>query len=171
MQQALTKNPPSENLGTETTPEQSAYTVQVELIQHLDMQILSSQRFHIAMLSSTAPVMAYFALEQASWYILVSLGLLAMALAAHWASVSIKLTLQKLCWTRELRMLEEVLFPAENGPFTRQKIFFNQLVDQNVSWFDQLFMREIGTTRFRPIPALTLLTALLSTMVIIFTAL
>jgi hypothetical protein len=115
--------------------------------------------------------MAYFVLKQASWYILVSLGLLAMALAAHWASVSTKLTLQKLCWTRELRALEEVLFGAGHGPFTRQKIFFNQLVDQNVSWFDQLFMREIGTKRFRPLPALTLLTALLGTMVIIFTAL
>ena len=169
MQQTL-PNSPSEHLRTETTPEQSAYTVLVGLIQHLDIQILSSQRFHIALLSSIAPVMAYFALEQASWYIFVSLSLLAMALAAHWASASTKLTLQKLCWTRELRELEEMLFPAGHGPFTRQEIFFNQLVDQDVSQFDQLFMREIGTRRFRPIPALTLLTALLSTVAIIFTS-
>jgi hypothetical protein len=114
--------------------------------------------------------MAYFALQQASWYIFVSLSLLAMALAAHWASLSTKLTLQKLCWTGELRALEEVLFPTGHGPFARQKIFFDQLVDQDVGWFDQLCMREIGAKRFRPIPALTLLIALLGTMVIIFTA-
>jgi hypothetical protein len=46
MQQALPNSTPNERLGTETTREQSTYTALVGLIQHLDVQILSSQRFH-----------------------------------------------------------------------------------------------------------------------------
>ena len=170
MQKTLPDPTPNERLRTETAPEQSAYTVLVGLVQHLDIQILSSQLFHIAVLSSIAPLVAYFALKQAAWYILVALCLLALALAIHWAWASTKLALQKLCWVGELLVLEEVLFPAGHGPFTRQKIFFDQLADQDVSWIDQLFMREIGTKHFRLIPALMLLIALLGAMVIIFTA-
>ena len=125
---------------SETENQQSAYTVLVGLVQDLDTHILAAQRFHVALLSGTAPALAYFSFIRADWQIIVSLTMLGFILALHWASMATRLTLQKLCWTRALRALESQLFPAGQGPFTLQKVFFEELAAQNIGWFERLLM-------------------------------
>lgn len=140
MPQKIRHIEPKEIPMSETESQQSAYTVLVGLVQDLDTHIHSAQRFHVALLSGVAPALAYFSFARADWQIIVSIMMLGFILALHWASLATRLTLQKLCWTRALRDLESQLFPAGQGAFTLQKVFFEELAAQNIGWFERLLM-------------------------------
>lgn len=133
----------------EGTDKQTEYMVLIELVQNLDAQIMTSQRFHIAALCCIPPTMAYFVLQHIDWQVLMSLTVVGIALTGHWAALTTKLTLQKLCWTRELRDLEPEIFAAGRGPFSRQQVFFEELSAQNIGWVDRFLM---STSRQKKIP-------------------
>ena len=159
IRQIETNEAPTEAIGR-----QAAYPELIQLVRHLDTQILTCQLFHMIALIGLIPLGAFAVLEQAEWRGFLSLGLLAVALVANWTVLSTKLTLQKLCWTRELRELETELFPAGDGPFTRQKVFFDNLTSEDVGWFDRVLVQDIGTRRFQLVVPLALLAALLTTV-------
>ena len=150
----------------ETTSRQMAYPELIRLVRHLDTQILTCQLFHMVAMAGLIPLSAFSVLQQTDWRGFLALELLAIALMASWTVLSSKLTLQKLCWTKELRELETQLFPAGEGPFTRQKEFFDNLTSENVGWLDRFLVRDVGTRRFQLVVPLALLTALLTTVLL-----
>lgn len=133
-------------------------------VKHLDRQAVTYSSFHMTALGSLIAVTALFSRIPLPWPALVGLGVLGVCLAAQWASVSTSISLQKLCWVRQLREVEARLFSGANGPHIRQEKFFDSLHDKDVRYMDKVFIIRSNARRFRLVPIIALIGALVLTI-------
>ena len=160
----------SQNLNTDNSLncKEVLFKTLNELIKHHDEQLTKYHKFYLTALGSLIPLAVFFDKFKLHWSATIGVFFLAIALATSWILNSKKISLEKYCCINSIRKVEEKYFFSEHGPYTAQRIFFEDLKAQNVTFFDRLLLGKKRLRRLRLIPYSTLVLAIFFSLFALF---
>ncbi len=134
------------------------FTSLTDLIKHTDGQIASYNKFFLMMLTALIPLMVFLVDMRLGLIVYIGVGCLAISIAINWSGTVAKLRLDKLCWTENVRELENLIFSGQkvSGPFSNQVVFFDKLpTKKEIPLSDRLLVdkllagKNVGTTWYK----------------------
>ena len=143
------------------------YQETLSMIRHLESRLSTTSHFYFTVLGASIPlagVMHEFKVEPAAY---IGICLLIGVIGAHWVCISTMMNLQKLCWIRHAKAIEQDLNEGF-GPMGAQSNFFNDLAGQKVTWMDRAIIRQARHKRFPYLAALIVCVLALSVFIFAF---